>query len=419
MEAAGKADFVVVHYNICEGRTRTVQALLRYLEQNIAAIAQNTFRVLPLKDFSSLQERIRALCEAVKKEIIQHPPIKEDKETIRDMGRICNLISEIFLNTFGRYPDILSIQELQYDRIGVPTDQFQTEGTNFKTFTTTMSTIYKAAGGTEARNLDAVSAFLPGNCGKNAKKDGDAYINSRFPSQEEMNCFGDPLFDQALLPSQYPIALAAEKFQEVRKISALKWKDFNPHVDFTGLTQANGKPIPEDTPLFDKGLILAKVLIQGRVCWVVNLHAMPNCPFGNPTSADMAWNKDQIAFLQYLTTGKTYFEVPQGLRDDGGKEIMPLDRSMPILALGDFNTDPAEKEGGGPLIRELFGQVDNNYPLINYKTEYSIGKEGPKELHLDYIMAQNLEFVSGRTGRVGYGAKSLAIFRSQASCGYL
>jgi hypothetical protein len=310
--------------------------------------------------------------------------------------RIHALVNAILKITNNRVPDIFTIAELQYDQKGVPTPVFQTNGVNLGLL---MKRITAQAKSNET--YDTTNAFIPGNCGmdERAKKmpDGE-YCNDRFPSVDMQLKYGDLNYDLALLPGQYSIAMAVKSSYQILqtiKISKLAWKKFNPQVDLTQFKDPLGNPLPDNIRLFEKGGVLCKIAtIVGEV-WVSTFHTEPAYGFGFKDSPNIARNGDQLRCIQWLITGKTDVLPPDGLKDDEGNPLKPLEGEKIVLS-GDLNVDSSKtSKPGAVVINEMM--EDKSFHTYPYKEPTETGSHQgiPIELQLDYIFSKGLTIVPG------------------------
>ena len=121
--------------------------------------------------------------------------------------------------------DVLSLNEVQFDREMVPTPMQTTRGENIKK----LAHLFGVPGYN--------SAFYPANTGENAKKkkDGTYYTNA---NTKIARAHADQL-NFGVFPHQYSTgALFKYKIISEVIIKDIKWKDFNPSVDFNKFRQS-------------------------------------------------------------------------------------------------------------------------------------------------------------------------------------
>ncbi len=313
-------------------------------------------------------------CSTQAKKIrVVHYNIKElDSTKIENHSSITQLIfaTEILkkLN-----PDILSINEIQFDKVAVPNKNFNSEGENF-------NKLLKISG------LDFLDkTFNEANTGKNSRTDdiGNYVLK---PNQDQRSKLADKV-NFGMFPGQYSTA-GAFKYKILKKvvITDLKWKDFNPDVDLTKYKDMSGEPLPEDMELFDKNFSDITLDIQGKDVHIILLHTVPAYGFGNPHSPNIKRNHDQLEFLKWYLTRKSKFKY-QG-------EIKPLKENSTFIAMGDWNVDPKSKNLGAKVINELastFKLWQGDYVPTYIGQSFSPGEF---KAQLDYILMSNNILVS-------------------------
>ena len=265
--------------------------------------------------------------------------------------------------------DILSINEIQFDIPNIPNKNYQTHGENLSIFS-------KFLGLKDYRAI-----FFPANTGKYAKKknDGD-YIDSlsdkRARTYADQDNFG-------IFPGQYSTGVLLKNNIEVidiKVISSLKWKSFNPNISFSKFRTASGKKINEEITLFDKTFTDITAKKDGKTFHIILLHTVPAYHFGNKKSINYLRNADQLRFLEWYLTGETNFKVSI-------KDITPLDKKSHYVAMGDWNTELNHlKNPGSKVLRNL--KTKSNFWL---NSSISNTNESPSfapkklKLQLDYI----------------------------------
>ena len=211
-------------------------------------------------------------------------------------------------------PDVLSINEMQYDLADVPDAGLPGNGLNPLRF---MQTFLSGDGGA----LPYPHWFIsPANTGLRARlgEDGawtlDEYNYGRFPAEYSM----------ALL-SKLPVDSAA-----VKRHAWVRWREL----------AGNRMPddLPADLPLFDKDFYDVPVRVKGRTVRVLMLHTVP--PIFTAYNAPR--NADQVAFLRRYVEGGP---LPPG--------VEPLPAGTPFVIMGDLNIDPQNGSGVRDEIRAL------------------------------------------------------------------
>ena len=252
--------------------------------------------------------------------------------------------------------------------------------------------LYERLSGKEGENH---RVFHPGNCGMHggAKKmiDG-SYSNVRNPEEGVKMEYGDPVNCLATLPGQYGVGFWSKyKIDQVKFISKLKWKEFNPSVDFSKyLDQKGEKRLPEDTTLFDKCCMVVTVSIQGHPVKFGVLHTVPATGFGVPKTSNIDRNGDQIAFLEWLVTGEKEAPYSVDVLDDEGKRVEPLKKEERVVILGDLNVDFRAQVPGGERLQKFA-----NDPFY---TVFPRGVATDGDLQLDYLITRNLRLEAFNIG---------------------
>ncbi len=262
-------------------------------------------------------------------------------------------------------PDILSINELQYDYPGVPTNNFHTTGSNLKVLG-------------ELLNINFNTSFNPANTGLNSKpNEHGVYILK--PTQEERLKYADQI-NFGLFPAQYSVG-ALFKFKKVKEvvISDLKWTDFNTNRDPSIYSDGAGNPLPKDIQLFDKNFTDVTLEIYGRKVHLILLHTVPAFNFGNDNSPNYVRNLDQLEFLKWYLSGKTKVKM-------GEVNIKPLAKNSTFIAMGDWNVDPKSTNPGASVITELGEKF--NYWIKEHTITYRGSSFAPNgwQSQLDYIL---------------------------------
>ncbi|MBW2522711.1 MAG: endonuclease/exonuclease/phosphatase family protein [Deltaproteobacteria bacterium] len=231
-------------------------------------------------------------------------------------------------------PDILCIEELEYDLEGVPVAE-QVPG--------------RFDGG--AQNAARIAAAL------NAATSGAPYEHTLITLSNSGFLWAGP--DNGVLEfgsrgageladmnygivSRYPILK-----DQVRVVTDVAWSDLPDNV--TAQMQSEiGAVVPEGYPLFSKALVIAPIDVDGEVLVIVLLHPVP--PIIYPT-----WpyrNHDELGGARALLDG-----VLPG--------VDPLPEDARFVLVGDLNADPDDGDSLPGAIRQLL-----DHPrLVPYQPE--------------------------------------------------
>lgn len=267
-------------------------------------------------------------------------------------------------------PDLVFFNEIQYDSPGVPNSQYTTKGENLAKLNKLLDL-----------NLNN-SSFYPANTGKEAKKNsqGEYNVNPNAPGARE-------LADQVnfgTFPYQYSSGLIT-KFKIIKEsvISTLKWKSFNPKIDLTKFTGADGSKLPNDMELFDKNFLDTLIEVDGKKIHIITLHTVPAYHFGNKKSPNYLRNRDQLRFLEWYLTGKTDIDVNLN-------SITPI-QGESFIAAGDWNVGFKTDNPGASVMQSILNKTN---PWIK-QSEMNFTNEGngygpkPFRLMLDYLVTSN------------------------------
>jgi hypothetical protein len=314
-------------------------------------------------------------CEAKNIEIIHYnikelasPKLTKKNEQLKYVQKI--------LKNYN--PDLLFINELQYDIPGAPNDDFTTDGENLAKLRDLIGFKHKYV------------SFYPANTGKNAKKnaEGEYYADPNSPGARD-------LADQVnfgTIPHQYSSGLLT-KFPIVQEtvVTNLKWKDFNRNIDLTKFKGADGSELPKDMELFDKNFLDVVLDIHGKKTHVIVLHTVPSYHFGNKFSPNYERNRDQLRFLEWYLTGKTDIDIDL-------INIQPI-TGKSFIAAGDWNVDPNSDNPGANVLKRIFTKTN---PWIKPE-QMTFTNEGggygpnPFRLMLDYLVSsKDLSFSNGK-----------------------
>lgn len=289
--------------------------------------------------------------------------------------------------------DVLSLNEVQYDTKNVPDKNYQTTGKNLDALKKFFA----------LKELPYIS-FHQANTGNNARKkpDGTYYIK---PNSSEAREHADQ-FNFGTLPGQYSTgALSRYKIKSQNIITDLKWKEFNPKVDFSNFATASGASFSDDMLLFDKNFSDVVLDIAGKEVHLILLHTVPAYHFGNSKSINALRNAEQLRFLEWYLTGKTDFTVKLN-------NINPLKKGAYFIAVGDLNVALSSTENpGAKVLKRLFKKTN---PWIapekmTFTNEGSTFNPLPFRLMLDYMLSS--KNITPKNGKIIHADFSLTDVR--------
>ncbi len=299
-----------------------------------------------------------------------HYNIKElDSTKIKKARKLQSAQVKYSSEIIERYsPDIISINEIQYDKEEVPTSDFTTRGKNLKVL------------GKLSKLKKMNYSFHEANTGMNSKPglDGNYILK---PTSEERKNFADAV-NFGMFPGQYSTGgIFKYPIKSEKIIKGLKWRDFNPNINLSKYRDANGNKLPRDMELFDKNFSDITLDVNGKELHVILLHTVPAFGFGNKLTPNFERNHDQLEFLKWYLTGKSKFSF--------NIKVKPLRKNTLFIAMGDWNVDPSSKNPGGKIIKQL-GKLFQYAPGNNEKTYVgqSFGKSA-YSAQLDYILVSN------------------------------
>lgn len=255
--------------------------------------------------------------------------IKRASETIRELN-----------------PDILSINEIQYDLPDVPTKGLPGTGENMKRL---MGRIGIPDGAAWTFNL------APANTGALAKKkpDGNYATDPNGPGAKELQ----DTENFGTFPGQYSTGFAT-RFPPAGPpvvLTDVLWKDFDPAV-----------AIPGAKLLFDKNFNDVVVDIGGKPAHLVTFHAVPAFGFGGDATFNVARNAAQLEFLAWYLLGACD-PAANGKVKRCETDVKPLGGAEAFIAVGDFNVDwNAASAGAAVLKKVLADERVNNWRAVNY-----------------------------------------------------
>ena len=196
----------------------------------------------------------------------------------------------------SRYkPDILSINEIQYDLPFIPDSNFTTRGQNLKKLSSIL-------------NLYKNTSFNPANTGLKAKskKNGAYFLN---PNNPKARLLADKI-NFGTMPAQYSTGLISRyPIIEEKVFTSIKWKDFNPNIELKKFKTSDGSSYPKNIELFDKNFSDITLKVGSKNIHIIVLHTVPSYHFGNKHSPNYQRNRDQLRFLEWYLTGETDIHV--------------------------------------------------------------------------------------------------------------
>ena len=247
--------------------------------------------------------------------------------------------------------DLLSLNEIQYDQLGVPNLTYQSSGEN----------LHKLAAYLGLKG-EWYEAFYPANTGNNAKPFADGTFPFAESDPKADPKLADPV-NYGLFPGEYSTA-ALVKFKILKKkiLSNLRWLDFNPKRDLSKYLDDHQLPLKKDIFLFDKNFTDLTLSFAGKEFHLILLHTVPAYGFNNKKSMNYARNEDQLRFLEWYLTGHTDIKVSADIKTLAGKE--------PYIAVGDWNTDVNKLEDPGAyVLARLIRKAQLWYgPTITYES---------------------------------------------------
>ncbi len=269
--------------------------------------------------------------------------------------------------------DIISLNEVQYDMLGIPNNDFKTKGENLSKL--------KSLIGADKLNYQS---FHPANTGMNAKrkKDKTYFIEA---SEASARSHADQV-NFGIFPAQYSTGVLT-KYKIISEVivSELKWKEFNANLDLSKFKQADGSDLPLDMELFDKNFSDITVEIEGKAVHIILLHTVPSYHFGNKYSVNDYRNAEQLRFLEWYLTGKTDHKVNL-------PSIQPLKSDAYFIAMGDFNVSVFDNGSeGSSVLKNLFkkSKLWMEAEKLSFTNESPGFDEKPLRLLLDYIVVSN------------------------------
>lgn len=297
-------------------------ARIAALEQEVRSL-RRTDRLPPL--FRYVHYNIKELTTA-KLLDAQNEQINTAAKIIRNLG-----------------PDLLSINEMQYDLPDVPTPGLPGTGQNMK----------RLIERTRLEGRDTWSFNLAqANTGNRAKKkqDGSYATDPNGPGSADLA----DVISFGTFPGQYSTGFGTRLSIEARAVyTDLKWKDWDASLQLGSLTLPNGQPAPETMELFDKNFNDTTVLLEGRTAHFITFHTVPAFGFGGSADLNIARNKSQLEFLAWYLTGQCEPSNEQSAVKSCQTDIRPLAENTPFIAVGDLNVDWSTSDGGAAVLKSL------------------------------------------------------------------
>lgn len=316
-------------------------------------------------------------------------------------------------------PDIVSINEIQYDLPNVPTQGLPGTGDNMRRLLERA----KFPGGVSGWSFN----LAPANTGKRAKKkaNGNYEIDPNSPDgrkNADQVSFGT-------FPGQYSTGFGTRfKVKGKVVVTDTLWKEWDPNFLSLGLKLPDGTAAPEDMELFDKNFNDVVIDLDGHDVHVVTFHTVPAFGFGGSATLNIARNAAQLSFLKWYLLG----ECDNGACKASGVE--PLPAGTAFIAIGDLNVDWGTDSPGAKVIESLLKHERvNNFRAENKDWKFKLeplepGKKetdrrarvtymsdgvdlGKLQSELDYfIVSKELKIDSGRV------YAPLSYFEQHGSC---
>lgn len=248
--------------------------------------------------------------------------LKRDSEQLQAASNIVQMLN----------PDILSINEMQYDYPSVPNADYTSEGKNAEYLAQILGMEFTS------------TAFFPANTGRFSKAKAGEYVLKA--TAEDRAKYAD-LVNFGMFPGQYSMAgIFKYPVKSVKNFSNLPWKIFNKKIDLSKYADANGNALPEDMTLFDKNFVDVTLDINGKDVHVILYHTVPAFGFGNSKTPNFERNRDQIKFLSWYLRGRW--------KKFGIKPI----RGKTFIAMGDWNVDPESDNPGAKPLNKLLSKFN-------------------------------------------------------------
>lgn len=307
----------------------------------------------------------------------------------------------------GLGPDLLSINEVQYDLPDVPTTGLPGTGDNMKRL---VERTGLTSGMADASPWSY--ALAPANTGKRAlrKPDGSYATDPNGPGAAGLA----DVISFGTFPGQYSTGFATRLSIERRTVHTdLKWADWDASLELGTLTLPNDQPAPADMELFDKNFNDTTVLLEGRTAHFITFHTVPAFGFGGSAALNIARNKAQLEFLEWYLLGECDPENSQSAVKRCETSIRPLVDGTPFIAVGDLNVNWGTPDGGAEALQRMLtsdrvhgwrapnpdfrfqSQVGTDKSYITYMSDgVDLGK---LQSELDYfIVSKQFRIASGK-----------------------
>ncbi len=274
----------------------------------------------------------------------------------------------------GLEPDILSINEVQYDLPDTPTTGLPGTGENMKRLLQRIA---------PANVAQWESNLAPANTGKRAKKNaqGQYAVDPNGPGADQLVdtvSFGT-------FPGQYSTGFAT-RFPVKNRIvhTNTTWADWDTGVDLQALTLPNGAKPPADMELFDKNFNDVVIDLAGREAHMVTFHTVPAFGFGGSAALNIARNRSQLEFLEWYLLGSCDPAAAASKVKRCETDVKPLEGNAPFIAVGDFNVDLTSGSGGADVLRRVLADKRvNNWRAVNHDPAMRMDPD-TKRSHITY-----------------------------------
>lgn len=309
--------------------------------------SHNTLKVLHYNIFELDSEKIKDL-------------------TLNDPSKVSSQLGAVKESLSPYDFQLLSVNEIQYDKPGIPFNSFHSDGTNLKMLLQWLRPHH-------AWDLH----FGMANTGAKAKKiSKNSYATSNDPGARY---YADPN-NYGLFPGEYSTGLAS-RFPIKERISVrnLPWKDFNPKVNLKKYRNGAKEKLPAKLSLFDKVFMDTLIEVNHHLVHIITFHTVPAYHFGNKKTPNYQRNLDQLRFLEWYLTGKT--DIPTKESYQGIHHLGPEDT---YIAMGDWNTDINMDNPGSMVLRRL-AKTERLFPAHSITWEAPNFNSKRVSMRLDYI----------------------------------
>lgn len=272
-------------------------------------------------------------------------------------------------------PDLVSINEMQYDQADTPLIGYPGTGNNLQ----------RLMARTMLPNLASWTLNLaPANTGKRSKKkpDGSYALDPNAPGASALA----DIVSFGTFPGQYSTGFGTRfPIDRTLVITDLKWSDWDSAIDLAALKLSNGSSPPADMELFDKNFNDAIVRLDDRPAHVITFHTVPAFGFGGSAAHNIARNKAQLEFLEWYLLGVCDPSAASSAVKRCATDIKPLSANTPFIAVGDFNVDWETPAGGAEVLkRMLIDPRVNTWRAVNPDHLFRIDPT-TKKSHVTYM----------------------------------